>query len=1683
MAQISSILSILVNADTGGAASNLKNFEKQMDATRLKAARDIKANLGADFDMSAFAAYDAAVSRAQARVKNKAAFKLALGGDFNAAAFNQYQRAVEKGSSDTKNMANDVRGLRLEMNQFTSVAVGAGPAMLGLGTKVTLMVGAVSTLSAAMPGLLGAFATLGGAGVGLMGVVGSVELLKAGFEGLMKSNTQFANQVKGVMPQLQGMMNQIAQPLLAPAQQVLKQVPALIKQLEPSLKGLFSSAAQMIQPLVSGITSLAQMAIPQLNNIIKASAGLMKPLMTGVGQFIQVLGPELTQTIKAVQPLMAPLLKGIGTMLSGIGTGINVMLKAVGPVVGQISGVFATLGKSIGSLFTGMAPAIKAGTQVFAQLMNMVASLLPTFAQVASMLAVALAPAFAAFAKVIAALMPALMPIVKIFGQLAAAIVGDLAAALGGLATLLKGLAPSFAIVSQTLGQLFNTLENAGVFGAIAAALEQVAPLLANLVNQLVKGLAPVLPTLVNLFASLMNTGIGLLVTAFQILVPLLVTFINTILKPLVPAMQTLAPVVALIAQTFAGIFATGLQAIAPLLQQFAPEIVAIVTAIKLWTLAQVALDAVMDANPVVLIGLAIAALATGIVILVDHTHVLQDAWNALKGAFSAVANWLTGAAGTVANAVSSAWDTVKNTTTTVWNAIGDFLKKWWPEMVGALGGPMGVLVALIVTHWSTVKQMTSTVWNAIKGVITGAWNGIKSGVSTAANTVKSTTSNTWNAIKSTASTVWNGIKGAITGAINGAVSGVKTALTMFKGWLSTAWDNIVKGVGTFATNAKTAISNVFKNVANTVIGFIDEIIGAIDKIPGVNIPKVPKLAQGGSTDNLNFSAAGHQGYAVGGKVTRPMYMVGEEAPRHPEFVLATNPAYRQRNLGLFAAAGKALNVPGFAQGGIPGFATGGVPSMAQRGAYSFSALEQLWDAAGGPASLAPTAAAIALAESSGNPMAHNASGASGLWQILGNPFPGNAFDPLTNARMAVAKWRGAPGGGDNFSPWVTYETGAYKQFLSGGGGGLLSSIGGAITGALGAVGGFLGDLLSKGANAVLSLLPKIGSLPGWLSGTGKYVLDKATSWIKSKVSDLVGGLVGGGGGGGSTGAGGVGTYDGKPVDNWIIPILQWAASHGWSGSVTSGYRNPAQQMAAAEGYGLDKYGPGGPLASNHTKTQYPGGAVDVTNAAQLAQVLQGYPGSPNLVWGGPVIGDQVHFSATGHYRGGIIGKLPRFAGAFAAGGAVTANGPTLALFGENGPETAMFIPGYASGTNNALGATISINNPKGVPSKTGAAVALPSMASITGEPKLPKVPKIPTSGTQSSLVGGAMKAQGTITALRAQIDGLEHQYSIIDQFYNLSGTPNFVDPNTGALDENAIHTRLAQLDNLIKYRQKIFDTWSQVVVWTEALVTQNQKIVNFLKRKLASTRAMLTRLRNTLKAIKTKGLKGNALKSAQKHQKDTKAAIDKYQKIEGTTSSDLAKYTGNLASAQGDLTSGKDDRDNAWISVLTEQAERTSVAATKAQPIVDTTVDTSTALDTSSAVTDTTGTATAAAAVQDPRVPLMQTLLTQAQQATAVSQAQYSVLQNFQSSMPPFGGSFADGGVVPGPTGAPRIILAHGGEQVLSNNQTAAAPEVHLHFASGMEWLQQFVQVQISQSGRQDSRMAMRALPGARAR
>lgn len=103
----------------------------------------------------------------------------------------------------------------------------------------------------------------------------------------------------------------------------------------------------------------------------------------------------------------------------------------------------------------------------------------------------------------------------------------------------------------------------------------------------------------------------------------------------------------------------------------------------------------------------------------------------------------------------------------------------------------------------------------------------------------------------------------------------------------------------------------------------------------------------------------------------------------------------------------------------------------------TYSQLEGVWIQAGGQQSLAPLMAAIALAESGGNPDSLNATdnhgtqSSFGLWQIstgTHTPPSPNWADPVTNAKLAIGKLKS-----QGLGAWGTYTSGAYKPFLKNG--------------------------------------------------------------------------------------------------------------------------------------------------------------------------------------------------------------------------------------------------------------------------------------------------------------------------------------------------------------------------------------------------------------------------------------------------------------------------------------------------------------------------------------------------------------------------------------------------------------------------------------------------------------------------
>lgn len=283
---------------------------------------------------------------------------------------------------------------------------------------------------------------------------------------------------------------------------------------------------------------------------------------------------------------------------------------------------------------------------------------------------------------------------------------------------------------------------------------------------------------------------------------------------------------------------------------------------------------------------------------------------------------------------------------------------------------------------------------------------------------------------------------------------------------------------------------------------------------------------------------------------------------------------------------------------------------------YSKAQLMQLWVAAGGPPFVANIAAAIALAESGGDPGAGASHPYHGLWQVG----PGGSFDPMTNAREAVAKYKAAHG----FTPWTTY-TGAdtpghektYLRFLG---------AGAAVPGA----GAFT-------TTATPITAPRTGS-QGALGAIVQAALDRtavgATRHVQSLL-DAMGPALGGTPGAPGPGGGPAGTtvFKGITMAQWVAQALRYAQSKGVESQPTSGYRP-----------GFDPHTASG--RSEHQGTQYPHGAVDfgsfTTGLGPKMAVVNATRDFRYPLLAPIGFRDDGHASGTGHALGGLLQRFAK---------------------------------------------------------------------------------------------------------------------------------------------------------------------------------------------------------------------------------------------------------------------------------------------------------------------------------------------------------------------------------------------------------------------------------------------------------
>lgn len=255
------------------------------------------------------------------------------------------------------------------------------------------------------------------------------------------------------------------------------------------------------------------------------------------------------------------------------------------------------------------------------------------------------------------------------------------------------------------------------------------------------------------------------------------------------------------------------------------PKVAAAIKAVKG---AFAGLNAVMAANPIILVIAAIAALVAAFIYLWNTSDEFRqfwiDLWENIKAV--AIAVWEA-----ISTFFSQAWEAIKSTAETVWNGIKDFFTGLWEGITTLFTTVVTAIATFLSSAWTGIQTTATTVWNAIKGFIDGIWNGIKTAITSVATAIGSAISNAWNGIKNTVTNLSNGAKTAATTAFNDMKSAISSTVGNITGAISSGFNSAVSFIKGLAGQAFSWGSDIIGNIVNGIRSMIGRVKDAASSV------------------------------------------------------------------------------------------------------------------------------------------------------------------------------------------------------------------------------------------------------------------------------------------------------------------------------------------------------------------------------------------------------------------------------------------------------------------------------------------------------------------------------------------------------------------------------------------------------------------------------------------------------------------------------------------------------------------------------------------------------------------------------------------------------------------------------------------------------------------------------------
>lgn len=562
----------------------------------------------------------------------------------------------------------------------------------------------------------------------------------------------------------------------------------------------------------------------------KTLPGLVKQFQSLTAAIKEGIGSNVIDRIKDIMSAVLNLGRSMQDNIVAVGT------KAFEAILNAIADVYIAFHllkmemEKYGGAFTAIKALLK---DVFGFMESIFQSSRPFILAVAKAILLAFKP-IEAFVKPV---LESLKPIFKDVFSFVAEIIEQ-------LLPVIDALTPAFKYLGESIGKIFEKLRP--IIGNLAKALNAAFVPIQAFIMPVVKALKVLCDSVFNAIGVLLDdvekdtSGLAAAVSA------------------LTPVFETLGKIVGAVIT----VFAAGIEMLGPALKPIAYIILGIVSAIKIWTAVQTILNAVMAANPIGLIIIAVVGLIGVITLLVKKWDVVKAAlikgvkavWNFIKkfgaailailfpipaaiiaGIMLVVKNWetiknaLIAGAKTVGNFFVGIWETIKNAFITAFKTIGNFfvgigrsIKNFfvniWNSIKNFFGGLPNYVKGMLLVLATIIAPIPMLIVGAIL-LVRKHWDKIRAAIIKGAKAVGEFFKKLWEEIKNTAVAAFNKLKQVLTSILDG----IKAVWSKITGFFSALWENIVvaaEKIWSGITAVFSAIIEQIKAVWSTITDF-----------------------------------------------------------------------------------------------------------------------------------------------------------------------------------------------------------------------------------------------------------------------------------------------------------------------------------------------------------------------------------------------------------------------------------------------------------------------------------------------------------------------------------------------------------------------------------------------------------------------------------------------------------------------------------------------------------------------------------------------------------------------------------------------------------------------------------------------------------------------------------------------